>query len=70
MNAVELIGDGEKIVGVRCEKDGSEIFVKAHRGVVVAVSSHERDADYNKTLAQQLDLGTMVFATIDGANSA
>ena len=68
MNAVELIGDGDEIVGVRCEKDGANVFVKALRGVVVAVSSYERNADYNKTLAQQLDLGTMVFATIDGAN--
>jgi 3-oxosteroid 1-dehydrogenase len=68
MNAVELIGNGAKIVGVRCEKDGENIFVQAHRGVVVAVSSYERNADYNKTLAQQLDVGTMVFSTIDGAN--
>jgi 3-oxosteroid 1-dehydrogenase len=68
MNAVELIGDGEKIVGVRCEQDGKDVFVRADKGVVVAVSSYERNQDYNKTLAQQLDVGTMVFSTIDGAN--
>ena len=68
MNAVELIGDGEKIVGVRCESEGKDVFVKANKGVVVAVSSYERNQDYNKTLAQQLDVGTMVFSTIDGAN--
>ena len=68
MNAVELICDGERIVGVRCEKDGGDVFVRGTRGVVVAVSSYERNADFNKTLGQQLDLGTMVFSTIDGAN--
>lgn len=68
MNAVELIGDGERIVGVRCETDSGDLFVRANKGVVVAVSSYERNADLNKTLAQQLDLGTMVFSTIDGAN--
>jgi len=68
VNVVELIGDGERIVGVRGVKDGKDIFVKASKGVVVAVSSYERNHDYNKTLAHQLDLGTMVFATVDGAN--
>jgi 3-oxosteroid 1-dehydrogenase len=68
MNVVELIGDGERIVGARCEKDGRDVFVRANKGVVVAVSSYERNANLNKTLAQQLDLGTMVFSAIDGAN--
>jgi 3-oxosteroid 1-dehydrogenase len=67
-NVVELIADGTRVVGVRAEKDGKDIFVKANRGVVVAVSSYERNPDYNKTIAHQLDLGTMVFSTIDGAN--
>lgn len=66
-DAVELIGDGERVVGVRAVKDGRDMFVKANRGVVVAVSSYERNANLNKTLAQQLDLGTMVLATVDGA---
>lgn len=68
MNAVELIGDGTRIVGVRCETAEGDRFIKAHKGVVVAVSSYERNAGFNKTLAQQLDLGTMVFSSIDGAN--
>lgn len=68
VNVVELIGDGERIVGVRGTSDGKDIFVKANRGVVVAVSSYERNQDYNKTIAHQLELGSMVFATIDGAN--
>lgn len=68
MNAVELIGDGTRVVGVRCATGGGDMFVRGTRGVVVAVSSYERNADFNKTLGQQLDLGTMVFATIDGAN--
>jgi 3-oxosteroid 1-dehydrogenase len=66
--AEELIADGERVVGVRVSQDGKDLFVKANRGVVVAVSSYERRQDYNKTLSQQLDLGSMLFSTIDGAN--
>jgi 3-oxosteroid 1-dehydrogenase len=56
------------VVGVRGVKDGQDLFVRANMGVVVAVSSYERNHDYNKTIAHQLDLGSMVFATVDGAN--
>jgi 3-oxosteroid 1-dehydrogenase len=66
--AVELIGDGQRIVGVRARKDGKDFFVKANRGVVIAVSSYERSADYNKTMGQQIDVESMVFPAIDGAN--
>jgi len=68
VNVVELIGDGERVVGVRGVKDGQDLFVKANRGVVVAVSSYERNQGYNKTMAHQLELGSMVFGTVDGAN--
>lgn len=67
-SAEALIGDGERIVGVRVKRQGRDVFVKANRGVIIAVSSYERNQDYNKTLGQQLDLGSMVFSTIDGAN--
>ena len=68
VNVQELIGDGSRIVGVRATKDGRDFFVKADRGVVLAVSSYERNANYNKTLGQQLNLESMVFPSIDGAN--
>lgn len=64
----ELIGDGNRIVGVRVKKDGQDLFVKANRGVLIAVSSYERHQDYNKTLGQQLNLGSMVFSAVDGAH--
>ena len=67
-SADELIGDGERIVGVRVKKDGKDLFVKASRAVLIAASSYERNQDYNKTLSQQLDLGSMVFSAIDGSN--
>lgn len=66
--AKSLIADGERIVGVRATKDGKDFFVKATHGVVVSVSSFERNQPYNKTLGLKLDLGSMVFSSIDGAN--
>ena len=67
-NVQELIGDGDRIVGVRATKDGRDLFVKANRGVVIAVSSYERNANYSRTLGQQLNLESVVSLTIDGAN--
>ncbi|MFV8817593.1 FAD-dependent oxidoreductase [Haliea sp. E17] len=67
-SAEELLTDGERIVGVRASRDGRDFFVRARRGVVVAVSSYERRQDYNRTLGQKLDLGSMVFSSIDGSN--
>jgi 3-oxosteroid 1-dehydrogenase len=72
VKAEELIGDGERIVGVRATQDGKTIYVKANRGVVIAVSSYEQDPksqfDFNKTLGNQLEPETMLFAGIDGSN--
>ncbi len=67
-SAEELICDGSRVVGVRASREGKDWFVRARRGVVVAVSSYERRQRYNRTLSQQLELGSMLFATIDGAS--
>lgn len=67
-SAEELIADGVRVVGARVRRDGQNVFVKANKGVVVAVSSYERRQDYNRTLGTQIDLGSMVFSSIDGAN--
>jgi 3-oxosteroid 1-dehydrogenase len=67
-NVVELLSDGERVIGVRAVKDGRDLLVKANRGVVVAVSGYERNRDYNKTLAKVLDPESMVMSTIDGGN--
>lgn len=64
----ELIGDGERIVGVRAKRDGQDWFVKANRGVVIAVSGYERNRDFAKTLSNVLDPVSMVMGTVDGAH--
>jgi 3-oxosteroid 1-dehydrogenase len=64
----EIIADGQRVVGVRVVKDGRDLFVKANKGVVIAVSSYEQNQEYNRTLSQQLELGSMVFSGINGAN--
>ncbi len=64
----ELIGDGTRVVGVRGVQDGKDLFVKANKGVVIAVSSYERNQRFNKTVGSALDLESMVFSTVDGAH--
>ena len=67
-SAEELIGDGERIIGVRARRDGKDLFIKANRGVVLAVSGYERNHDLAKTLSNLLDPVSMVFGTVDGAH--
>ena len=64
----ELICDGDRVVGVRAVRDGRDMYIRADKGVLVAVSSYERNPDFNKTLSQQLDIGSMVFSAVDGAH--
>ena len=67
-NVVEILRDEGRIVGVRAQHDGADVFVKANKGVVLAVSSYEREPDFAKTLGHQIDAQSMVMDTIDGAH--
>ena len=67
-SAEELIADGERVIGVRAVREGKDIFIRAERGVVIAVSSYERNPGLEKTLGNQLEAGSMLFTSIDGAN--
>jgi 3-oxosteroid 1-dehydrogenase len=64
----ELVADGARIVGLRATRDGRDFFVRADRGVVIAVSSYERNPGFAKTLGQQLNPVSMVMPSIDGAH--
>ncbi|MDE2405591.1 MAG: FAD-binding protein [Sphingomonadales bacterium] len=66
-SAEELYTDGERVVGLRAVHEGRDISIRARRGVLLAVSSYERDAGHNKRLSHQLDLQSMVLPTVDGA---
>lgn len=69
-SAEELIRDGSRVVGVRVHRDGKDIFIKASRGVVLAVSGYENEPSFAKTLSAILnpDSTSMVMKTIDGAH--
>ena len=67
-SAEELIGDGERIIGVRATRDGKDFFIKANRGVVLAVGGYERNPELAKTLSNLLEPVSMVFGTVDGAH--
>ncbi|HSW12106.1 MAG TPA: FAD-binding protein [Solimonas sp.] len=68
VNVEELIVDGKRVVGIRGTQDGKEFLAKARRGVVVAVSSYERNPSYAKTLGHQLAPVSMVMPAVDGAH--
>lgn len=64
----ELITDGERVIGVRATQDGRDLFVKANKGVVIAVSSYERNPNFTRTLGQQLNVQSVIMPEIDGAH--
>jgi 3-oxosteroid 1-dehydrogenase len=68
VSAESLIADGERVVGVRAVRDGRTITIKASKGVVIAVSSYERNREMEKTLGNQLESESMLFSAIDGSN--
>ncbi|MCB2074555.1 MAG: FAD-binding protein [Novosphingobium sp.] len=68
VNVEELVFDGERVVGVRATKDGQELYVKANKGVVIAVSSYERNPDLSKSLGMQLDVQSIIMPEVDGAH--
>ena len=64
----ELVTDGERVTGVRATQDGKDLFVKANKGVVIAVSSYERNPNFTRTLGQQLNVQSVIMPEIDGAH--
>jgi len=64
----ELITDGTRVIGVRATRDGQDLFVKANKGVVIAVSSYERNPSLTRTLGQQLNVQSVIMPEIDGAH--
>lgn len=63
-----LIADGERVVGVRATIAGEARHIRAERGVLLAVSGYERDADLSKTLSNVVDPLSMVMHSVDGAH--
>jgi 3-oxosteroid 1-dehydrogenase len=47
----ELLAEGGRVVGVRAEREGRDFFVRARRGVVLAVGGY----DWNPELARQYE---------------
>ena len=64
----ELVADGDRIVGLRAVRDSEDLFIKAKRGVLIAESRFERNENYNRTLALQLDPVSMVMPSIKGSH--
>ncbi len=67
-SAEELIADGGRIIGLRAFRGGRDIYVKANRGVVIAVSSFERNAAYSKRLGCLIEPKSMVMDSVTGVH--
>lgn len=68
VNVEELVADGAKIIGVRATRDGRDLFVKANRGVVIAVSSYERKPSLSRRVGLLIEPVSMVMDTVQGVH--
>ncbi len=68
VSAEELVVDGDRVVGLRATRDGEDLYIKANRGVVIAVSSFERNDSYNKRLSLRIKPKSMVMSSIKGSH--
>lgn len=68
VNVEELVADGDRIIGVRASRDGRDLFVKANRGVVIAVSSYERKPSLSRRVGLLIDPVSMVMDTVQGVH--
>jgi 3-oxosteroid 1-dehydrogenase len=68
VNVEELVADGERIIGVRATRNGEDVYIRANRGVVIAVSSFERKASLSRKIGLQIDPESMVMPTVQGAH--
>ena len=64
----QLVFDGTRVLGVRATRDGRDLWVKANKGVMVAVSSYERNPNLSRTLGMQLDVQSVIMPEADGAH--
>jgi 3-oxosteroid 1-dehydrogenase len=64
----ELVYEDGRVVGLRATQGGRDLFVKANRGVVLAVSSFERNPGLSKRVGSQLEPKSMVMPSIQGAH--
>ena len=66
-SAEALYTDDTRVIGLRAVHEGKPLNIRARKGVLLAVSSFERDQTHNKRQSHQLDLVSMVLPTVDGA---
>jgi succinate dehydrogenase/fumarate reductase flavoprotein subunit len=64
VRARELLMEGDRVVGLRAEQGGSEIFVRAGRGVILATGGFE----WSQALAAQFLGGTVTHPNSPPAN--
>jgi 3-oxosteroid 1-dehydrogenase len=67
--AERLITDaGGTVIGVVARRDGSDVFFKARRGVVIAASGYDGNIYFEQNLSQQLDVHSLIGPEVDGAH--
>ncbi len=63
-----LTNEDGHVIGVVARRNGSDFFVKARRGVVIATSGYDGNVGFERTMSQQIDVHSMLGPEIDGSH--
>jgi 3-oxosteroid 1-dehydrogenase len=64
--ARELLVEGGAVVGVRAEREGADVFIRARKGVVLAAGGYDWHPDLPRTFEQLPEWGSMCQPTVAG----
>jgi 3-oxosteroid 1-dehydrogenase len=64
----ELVVDGGRVVGVRCDRDGAPWFVRARRGVVLAIGGYDGDREAARSYEGLPEWNTLCQPSVSGDN--
>jgi len=68
VRVTELVTNGDGVIGVIAEKHGKRFRARARKGVVLATSGIDGNADYERTLAKHLDVNSMIMPSVNGSH--
>jgi len=63
-----IADDAGRVIGVAARRNGSDYFVRARRGVVIATSGYDGNSHFERTMGMQLNVHSIIGPEVDGTH--